>query len=292
MIDSRMETFLQLCETMNYTRTAELLNMTQPAVTQQIHYLEKQYDCKLFEYRGRTLTKTPKGQKLEQYARTMRYNDRIIFEHMRAKEEDIPLIRVGATKTIGEYVIGERVVRYLREPKRNLSLTVENTNQLLAKLEHGEIDLAFIEGLFDKNSYEYQMLDETSFVGICGSSHRFAGKEISLQEIFSETFIVREQGSGTRDVFEQRIHEHSYTLENFKRVTEVNDFSVITQLVKENIGISFVYEPVYEREKGMGLERFTIAGMPMKYEFNAVYLKDSLIAGGFLEEFVRVNGYG
>ena len=68
MIDSRMETFLTLCRVMNYRKTAELLNMTQPAVTQHIHYLENFYNCRLFVYNRKTLVMTEQAQILKEYA--------------------------------------------------------------------------------------------------------------------------------------------------------------------------------------------------------------------------------
>lgn len=76
MIDTRIQTFLTLCRVMNYRRTAELLNMTQPAVTQHIHFLEEQYGCKLFHYDRRTLTMTREAELLQRYAENVLYQEK------------------------------------------------------------------------------------------------------------------------------------------------------------------------------------------------------------------------
>ena len=79
MLDYRIKTFLTLCETMNYRQTAELLHITQPAVTQQIQWLEKYYGCSLFSYEGRRLRKTSKAVLLEKTARIMSYQEKELW---------------------------------------------------------------------------------------------------------------------------------------------------------------------------------------------------------------------
>lgn len=97
MLDYRMITFLKLCEKMNYRLTAEELHMTQPAVTQHIHYLEEEYNCKLFNYDKKKLEKTESCLILEEYAKSAYYN------HIKIKEiinsEKKIKIRMGVTKT-------------------------------------------------------------------------------------------------------------------------------------------------------------------------------------------------
>ena len=125
MIDTRFETFLTLCKVMNYRKTAELLNMTQPAVTQHIHYLEEKYGCKLFCYDRRTLTKTREAEVLQMYAENVMYQEKKLKEEL--KHNDGITLSIGATKTIGEYVIAEHVSAFLEEEGNGLSVMVENT---------------------------------------------------------------------------------------------------------------------------------------------------------------------
>ena len=140
MLDPRWETFLVLCETMNYTRAAERLCLTQPAVTHHIHYLEDYYGCRLFSYEGKVLRLTEAGVLLRELTRSMAYNSRKIEAVMSASA---PLcLRVGASKTIGDYLIAPRIERFLRsQPDASFSLLVDNTQVLLQALEAGEASI-------------------------------------------------------------------------------------------------------------------------------------------------------
>ena len=86
MLDTKLNTFLVLCETMNYTRAAERLCLTQPAVTHHIHYLEERFGCRLFSYQGKTLSLTAEGQRLLGLARSLAYNSRRAEEAMRSPQ--------------------------------------------------------------------------------------------------------------------------------------------------------------------------------------------------------------
>lgn len=280
MIDFRIQTFLTLCETMNYTRTAEKLNMTQPAVTQHIHYLEKLYNCKLFSYKGKVLTKTQKCCLLEQYAKSMRHSHNMILDAMKSNLSCTRTINIGATKTIGEYVIGNKISRYLADGEKNISLIVDNTNNLIKMLEDGHLDFAIIEGPIDKNKYGYKLYSKENFIGICNSSHPFSGKYIDLEDIVKETVIVREEGSGTRNILSQILSEHSYSFDSINKTIQISNFSVIKNLVQNNIGISFVYESVFNNDPD--ISTFFIKDTCTVREFNYIYLKDTLITEEFL----------
>ena len=141
MLDSKLHTFLVLCETMHYTRAAQRLCVTQPAVTHQIRALEEHYGCRLFSYEGKTLRLTEAGVRLREMARSLAYNSRKMEQAMAVPAPRV--LRVGATKTIGEFVIAPLVSRFLRHhPEGTLSLAVENTRALLRALEEGRLDFA------------------------------------------------------------------------------------------------------------------------------------------------------
>jgi len=271
MLDYRIMTFLTLCDTMNYRITAEKLNMTQPAVTQHIHHLEKVYGCKLFSYDGKILTKTINANIVEQYLHSMKYNQDELYSTLK-KPSDFNL-KIGATKTIGEFVIGDQIINFLTNKHNRISITVDNTMNLLHILERGKLDFALIEGYFDKQKYDYRLLRKEQFVGICSSNHPFANKEVIFEDLFSETLILREIGSGTREIFEQVLHEHNYSLESFNKTVYISNFSLIQKLVSSGIGISFVYEAVSQNVDQ--LATFTIKDYPIVKEFNYTYLKNT-----------------
>lgn len=278
MLDFRIETFLTLCRVMNYTRTAEILNVTQPTVTQHIRYLEEEYDCKLFSYAGKTLSLTPQGERLRDFALSMSYNSQCIQERMRQGRKQQPVMRIGATKTIGEFVIGPILSAYLREnPERRLSLQVDNTHTLLGLLERGELDFAVVEGFFDKSKYGYRLYKNETFFGVCAADHPLADRVLTIDDIMTQNIIIREPGSGTRAIFEQLLKQHNYSFESITQTTVISDFAVIKQLVCDQIGIAFLYEPVVHAELKSGkLKKLRLDCMQAQREFNYVFLKDAL----------------
>lgn len=149
MLDRRIQTFIMLYDTMSYHETAARLNMTQPAVTQQIQALEGEYGCKLFHYDRRALHKTAAADTLAQYARSVQRSDALVRAALIQPSEKPPL-RIGATKSIGDFVLGAAVARYLENPAHRLEVIVDNTTSLLASLEKNEIDFALVEGNFDR----------------------------------------------------------------------------------------------------------------------------------------------
>lgn len=276
MLDYRLQTFLTLCDTMHYTRAAARLGLTQPAVTQHIRFLEQHYDCRLFTYEGKTLRLTAEGERLRGMASSLAYNSRKMEETMSAAE---PIhLHIGATKSIGEYVIAPLISRFLRQrPDAALSLDVDNTKALLRALDQGKLDFALIEGFFDKERYGHRLMRRERFFGICAPGHPFAGREIGLEDLFVQTILVREPGSGTRAILEDVLHEHNHTLSSFARVLEISDFTVLKALAAEGLGVSFVYAPVAQAEIAQGsLATFTLSGIDIRREFNFVYLHDDL----------------
>ena len=270
MLDYRILTFLKLCETMNYRITAEELNMTQPAVTQHIHYLEEEYECKLFIYNRKKLEKTNQAILLEEYARSAYYNE--IYLKRKIKSENKIKINIGATKTIGEFVIGEKIKKLVKNEKYDISLTIDNTENLIKLMELNKLDFILVEGIFNKDKYGYRLYKKDEFIGICSKNHKFNGKSIKFEELFEEDIIIREEGSGTRRIFEQFLSENSFSLEFFKKKITINNFNLIKELVSANCGISFVYNSVVNKNDEIGKFYFK---NKIEREFNYLYLKNT-----------------
>ena len=268
MVDYRMDTFLILCQLMNYRKTADALGITQTAVTQQIHFLEREYGCKLFTYQNSRLQKTDAAVTLEKYARAMRLQDQYVREKLGSGVREL---KIGATKTIGDYVLKEDIFRYLKKDDHALSLVVDNTEHLLKMLDENELDFAVIEGYFDRSQFDSRLYRKEPFVGICPIDHPFAGKEVTLEELFKETIIHREAGSGTRAILEQKLQGYNESLDRFKRQICISSFPLILDMVKNGFGVSFVYEVLADSDPDVA--KFTIEGEPIIREFNIVYLK-------------------
>ena len=268
MMDYRIDTFLLVCERMNYRKTAEILGITQPAVSQQIHFLEQQYGCKLFVYKNARLQKTEAAELLEQYARAMRLQEQHLRQKLNCKIQEL---KIGATKTIGDYVLKEQIRTFLTPEDHALSLVVDNTEHLLKLLEENQLDFAVVEGYFDRSRFDSQLLRLEPFVGVCSKAHPFAGREITLPELFSQTLIHREDGSGTRAILEQMLQSRNQSLSRFKRQICISSFPVILDLVKNGYGVSFVYQVLADSDPDIA--KFTISGETILREFRIVYLK-------------------
>lgn len=283
MIDYRIKTFLVLCDTMNYRKTAELLNMTQPAVTQHIHFLENEYRCKLFIYDRHTLKITGDGELLKNYAENVIFQEQKLLEKMQTERK--PVLRIGATKTIGEFVIDEKLADYLKNPNNNLLIDIDNTVRLLQRLKKGELDLALIEGFFDSKEFASKIYKEEDFIGVCSKNHPFANQAISLEKAFSQTLFIREKGSGTRTILEQLLSEHNYTVENFRRNVCVSNFGLMSKLIAKNIGITFAYKAFLKSSDA--LAPFYIDGYKTVRNFRFVYL-DTPDSMQIVESFEKI----
>ena len=269
MLDYRIDTFLTLCECMNYRKTAEILHISQPAVTQQIHYLENQYGQKLFEYENRRLVKTEAAAVLEQYARAAKLQQQDLLQKL--ESSPIHTLRIGATKTIGDYYLKEDIRRYLQSPDNALTLIVDNTEHLLRLLEENELDFSVVEGFFDKSRFDSILLRREPFMGICRKDHPFAGREVTMEELLQQTIIHREAGSGTRAILEQELRGYNESLQRFQRHICISSFNIILDLVKQGFGVSFVYNILADSDPA--LAKFSIRGETVVREFNVVYLK-------------------
>lgn len=271
MMDYRMITFIKLCDNMNYRKTAEELNITQPGVTQHIQHLEREYGCRLFSYENRTLKKTKNGEILEKYARGELYNEGKLRRAL--GHEDKMELRIGATKTIGDYVLNDTIMKMANDPEIDLTLVIDNTERLLKELDENRIDLAVIEGFFNKERYGYDLFRREAFLGICSLDHPFSGGQVSMKDLFSEKLIIREKGSGTRAILEQILGSCSYSLEHFERKVCLSSFKLIGECVIQNNAITFAYKAFADSSDKLGT--FTVEGLNINREFNFVYLKNS-----------------
>lgn len=267
MLDYRMQTFLALCREMNYRRAAQALNMTQPGVTQHIQHLEKHYGVKLFVYDGRRLHRTPEADALKRHAESVLAREKALTDVFAAPRR--VHLDVGATKTIGEFVLTGALSRYLADPMHSIRFEINNTEVLLDMLDESLLDFAVVEGVFDKKRFGWHLFKRERFTGICAASHPFAGRTVPISEVFGQTLIVREPGSGTRRLLEKSLDARGYSLDAFSRCICISQFSVITGVVADAGAISFGYAPVAAQRTD--LAAFEVEHMPMWGEFNFVY---------------------
>lgn len=277
MIDFRLKTFMTVWEEKSFTRASQKLCITQSAVSQHIKMLESQVGKKLFNYESRTLTLTDAGQLLYRYAVTAWSDGLKTLENI-SRLEDHPLVRIGATRSIGAYLLPELLVSYMhRHPATELTVSVENTRDLLEKLERGLLDFIFLEGIFDQDTYNVQVVMKDAFIPLCSPDHRFAKGQYSLIDLLSERLIVREVGSGSRAVLELALQNLNCTIQSFFRKIELGNIEAIKVLTSRNMGITFLYKQSVMKELQEGsLVQINVRDFTMYHDFCFVTLKNSL----------------
>jgi len=277
MLDNRLQTFLTLCETCNYTKAAEKLNMTQPAVSQHVQFLENYYQVLLISGKGKNFSLTEEGKALQLYVKTLKANSERILPLLHHIKNKVKPLNFGATLTIGEYTVPPILYKTFKEnPEINISMFVENTHILQEMLWEGKIDFALVEGHFNQNQFETQLISNETFIGVCSPENKIASKTTDLEDLLEQNLILREQGSGTRDILEQALYNQNLSIKDFKRKIEIGNMNVIKELCHQNIGITFMYEEAVKKEISQGyLKKIPIRNFNISHPFNFVYLKNS-----------------
>lgn len=270
---------MDLHETMNYTKTAVNLNITQPAVTQHIKYLEQKYKVRLFHYERKHLSLTLEGEYLYTHALSLLANATKLIQDIIHVHDEMESIRLGATLTIGEYLVPQFLIAlFAVKPQLELKMQIENTEILLEKVREGHIDFALIEGLFDKEEFDTRLLKKEEMSLILPPDHPLLQKKvIYVEDLLPYRVLVREPGSGTRDVFVQALNQFNLSLHNFSSYMEINHINSIKKLVEGGLGISFLYQSAIEEELKDGrLVSKKVRGFRLMREFNMVSLQDSI----------------
>jgi len=285
MLDLKMETFFVVCELMNFTKAAEVLNITQPAVSQQIHGLEEYYGTKLFRYESKKMILTKAGKILYQTAVTMKQDTQMLRDKIRNIDTAEERLFFGATLTIGEFVMADKMISVLKRfPMRQLRMVEGNTKELLGRLRKGEIDFAIVEGNFLKSEFDYQIFSKEKYIPVCSSHYFFEKKPLQLIDLLNERLITREKGSGTRDILEKNMEARNLSLDEFKFTTEIGGINAIKTLVNAGCGITFLYEAAVKKELLEGsLMEIELCDFEVTHDFNLIWNKASVFAQQYQE---------
>lgn len=288
MLDFRIETFLCVCKYMNFTKASAALNITQPAVSQHIHYLEEEYSAKLFEYKNRKLSLTPAGEELYRASLTMKHDDRILAKRMKLAGQPVRSLAFGATLTVGEFLFPRKVASYLENnPHTDIRMIIRNTHELLEMIDSGTIDFAVIEGYFPRSEYGYRTYSLEPYAAVCRKGYQFkcGHTPASVRDLLCEPLLIREDGSGTREILERYLAGSNLSLLDFDHTIEIDSIHVIKQLALAGSGITFLYQIAVKEELLDGrLELLLLPGLDTKHEFSFVWRKGSI----YKEEYDRL----
>lgn len=288
MLDIRLTTFITVARIKSFTKAAEILNLTQPAVSQHIKYLEEYYGVGLIKKTGKEIDLTEEGLILYKYSKELDILHRNLEAEIRNKSGIHKSYKVGASMTVGGYVLPYILAEYKREhPNTDILLQVNNTEEIISKLLNRKLDLALVEGNFDRDKFGYKKFKDDEMVLAVSDKHQFAKKgKVSIEEILQGELIIREKGSGTREIFENKLKELGYDICSFNPYMELGSISAIKSLVEENLGYTIISKETIKRELKQGVIKIVeIEGIQIYREFNFIYLKES--NEKFIDEFIK-----
>ena len=262
--------FLTVCEAGTMTRAAEISYMTQPSISQVIAELEKEYGVRLFERLNHKLYLTTAGEQLRTYA------SHIINLSDQAKKELANLgaggsIRIGASLTVGTHLLPGFVNSFRKEmPDVEIYTQVDNTSVIERLILEDRLDIGLVEGPVYSPYMLEELLCEDELIIICGPDHPLWNTHnIDIHMLAGYGFIIREPGSGTRDIFEQVMNEAGA---NWKIAGVYNNTEAIKQAARGNLGLAIVPKISVEEEIDRGLVReIEIKDMNFTRKFNLVY---------------------
>ncbi|HOA97760.1 LysR family transcriptional regulator [Acetivibrio saccincola] len=238
--------FIEVVDSGKMSAAAEKLFISQPTVSQAIRELEEHYGGLLFERLSKKLYITKKGQKLLSYARNVvkQFDE---MEEAMIQDNYVKKIRIGATNTVGECILSG-IINALKEsnPQTEIYSYVNNTRNIEEKLLKAELDIGIVEGRV--KSPDLISIPEVNdfLVLICSTTHPFSKKKtVRLEELKNESFAMREQGSGTRELFEKYMQEKGIPI---KIALEGNSSDSIKKAVIENQFLAVISIRQVEKE--------------------------------------------
>lgn len=289
MLDYRTHTFLEVYRQRSFTRAAEALLITQPAVSQHVRQLETHYGCALFTKTGRGVEPTPAADLLYQRLLAMENDE----GRLRAEAAELaarptgtstaPLI-FGCTRTIADYVAPRLISTHLAaHPNANVTLRAGNTRDLICALERGEIDFALVEGSFDRSRFAYETLSHEAYIAVAapGIEHpeNASSQPTSIRQLLGQRLILREAGSGTREILEKHLAARDLAIEDFAGLVELESIPTIKACVRAGAGISFMYRVAVEAElEACELVDITPDDFQVEHDFCLIWQRGSQYA--------------
>jgi DNA-binding transcriptional LysR family regulator len=255
MADRRLQVFYTVARHLSFTKAAEQLFMTQPAVTFQIKQLEEQFSARLFERSHGKIALTPAGRLVMEYA------GRILglSEEMETRVAELngtmsgPLL-LGASTTIAEFILPRILGEFkVEHPQVHAHLTVGNSETIESRVADHALDLGLIESPSHLPALATEVCCEDELVLICQPVHRFAkAAAVKAQDLAGEPFVSRELGSGTREFMDQYLRSCDVAPEDLNMVMELGSPEAIKGVVETGLGVSIVSHATVVKELKLG----------------------------------------
>jgi DNA-binding transcriptional LysR family regulator len=254
MENFRLKVFRVVASHLNFSRAAEELLLTQPAVTQQIKALEDEYGVTLFDRSGGRIALTPSGQALLPYANKLKdLSEGSKSAVMAASGRLGGQLSLGASQTIGQYLLPALVAGFMREnPRVSISAKSGNTDAILQALVEHAIQLALIEGPALRKGIHVDSFMEDHMVLVVPASHEWADLDIELDGLKDAPLLMREFGSGSRRVVENALVEAGLSKKDLNIRMELDSTEGLLSAVEAGLGVTFVSRWAVRNQLALG----------------------------------------
>jgi|TARA_B110000259_G_scaffold91513_1_gene106291 DNA-binding transcriptional LysR family regulator len=274
MSDRRLQVFYTVAKLLSFTKAAETLHMTQPAVTFQVRQLEEHFDTRLFDRTHNKILLTDAGQKVFFYAEKI-FDLNAEMEHsLRALSEDTEgTLSIGGSTTIAQYTLPS-LLKGFREKYPDLSIKIceANTDGIVTKVESSMIDLGIVEAPVTNQDLDVDIFRSDELVLITHPEHELAKRDsVKPSDILKLPFITREEGSGTKSVIFDYFLKHNIERNKLNVCMELGNSESIKGAVEAGIGVSILSKTTIEKE--LELQRLAFIPLSPRLTRNFYFVK-------------------
>ncbi|MCH6264761.1 MULTISPECIES: LysR family transcriptional regulator [Neobacillus] len=248
-----LKTFVTLAEVKNFTKTAELLLMSQPSVSLHIKNLEKEFQTKLFLRSPKFLQITPTGEILYERAKQMitiyEQTRQDILEHQDSIKGELI---IGASFTIGEYILPALLIDLQKDyPELDLHVVIGNTEEIAQSVKLYKVDIGLIEGHTNEKELSVHPFMEDELFVVSSNNHELARKKgVTMADLQNQTWVTRENGSGTREYLNHVIRSNGLKVKSFLTISSSQG---IKETLINGMGLSLLSGSIIDREVKQGL---------------------------------------
>jgi DNA-binding transcriptional LysR family regulator len=274
MADRRLQVFHTVAKLLSFTKAADALHMTQPAVTFQVRQLEEYFNTRLFDRTHNRISLTEVGEKVYTYSEQILSLYREMDNDIRSLTgEIIGVLVIGASTTVAEYMLprllGEFQALY---PNVKLRLKVTNSLGIVHMVENNDIDIGIVESPVHNKSLSVEACWQDNLVVIVSPDHPLAGKEsVHVSELKNYPFVSREEGSGTRDVLSDYLDENDMSMTDLDLTMEFGSPEAIKNAVESGLGISVASETALLKELQLNTLVAVKLDPPLQRPFSLVH---------------------
>ncbi len=251
MSDRRLQVFHTVARLLSFTKAADTLHMTQPAVTFQVRQLEEQFNTRLFDRTHSKVRLTEAGKKVFAYAEKITSLSNEMELEIKSLSEDISgNLIIGGSTTIAQYILPSLLQGFKKKyPELNIIIREANTDGIVSMIESSVIDLGIVEAPVKAQDLEVEIFMSDELVLIHNPENNFSKKEsVSPDELRDLPFILREEGSGTRAVIAEYLKKQGIGEGELEVSMELGNSESIKGAVEANIGVSILSKSTIQKE--------------------------------------------